>query len=219
VSYTRDRNRHTRGTGAIAALDGVSSTGRTEQRARAQTMARRDHRLALMARSAFRPMAMGMIREDRPDRGGGQGGGGLPRPDPNQGGGGPVQGPPVVYEPAPTPPIVIRPPINTGPIINKDPVYPGPKQFPDTTPGPLPMPYPDPIPPGGGVIIAEPRPKAPTGGGGTPPIINDPSFPSFPELPGDETLPDDTGMSSNTKWLLLGALALGGYLLWKDGKD
>lgn len=236
MSYTKDRNAHTRGTGAIAALDGVSSVGRRRQIAGAKMMARQDTRLARLAKTAFRPMAMGRMKAEDP---------GYDSPIPGNprtsgGGTGRVD--------TGTPPTTTAPgPINTGPIINKPPINPScmfpygmvngqcvlvggfvPPPAPTSGPDPRPFPQPIPMPPvdpeNAPPPLTLPPPKPlpyPTGGGGggnSPPIINDNGggviIDPIPDMP-----PEDTGMSTNTKYLLLGAALLGGYLIWKDSKE
>jgi len=53
MAFIRDRNAKTRGVGAVAALDMVSSAGRRQQRARVLQMARRDGRMARLAMGAL----------------------------------------------------------------------------------------------------------------------------------------------------------------------
>lgn len=61
MSYTRDPDARTRGTGAIAAIDHASPRHRLVQRARSRALADRDRELAMMSRNAQRPQSLGAI--------------------------------------------------------------------------------------------------------------------------------------------------------------
>lgn len=61
MSYAKDRDAHTRGVNAIAAVDGVGNRLRRREAAKAHAMARRDRALATVASRAFKASSLGAV--------------------------------------------------------------------------------------------------------------------------------------------------------------
>ncbi len=55
-SFVKDRDAHTRGVNAIAAVDGATMRARQREAVKARQMRARDHRMAAMANAAFKPL-------------------------------------------------------------------------------------------------------------------------------------------------------------------
>lgn len=232
MSYGRDRNARTRGVGAIAAIDHVSGKRRRMAAMGAVEMAKRDRELTLLARTAFRPMAMGkMIEGEIPGRA-------EPRPRTPPSKGPPINpGPlPPPYQPPSSPPYVPPAPSGlpgkaggltnpgSGGVYTTPPVWTQ-NTPPSTTGLPPPGPLPDPMPPAGGGTTGTNSGggggggSGGGGGGGKPFPENGGIVPPGFELPPQQELPPiNDGMSNTTKYVLLGVAVLGGYFLWKEHK-
>lgn len=220
MAYIRDNDRYTRGVGAIAARDQGNRRRLMFRQARARALSERD---AQLARYTYGPQgglgAMNTGREQPPPKepGGGSGGsgGGVPNPFATGSGSGyqpPTRSPflpplPPLYPTKPPPTIFGQ---RGGVIIG------GSAQVPTRGGGiivdPIPPPQPQPVLTTGGTI---------TGGGGggvnTGPIPPDMIPPDMgPDIePG--ALAPQTGIDMK-KVVIVGALALGAYLLYKHGK-
>lgn len=211
MSFVRDRNSHTRGINAIAALDGVSSQGRAMAAAKARAMAHRDRQLALAALGALniggptgaRPGSgirfdYGTSAEPTPPRSPGIGAGGTR--------------PPTTVTTAPPPrylnPNALTRPLEAQPVELTNPLKP-PRPPPEPAPPPLP-PFPAPVRPT--------SPSSPSGGGGGGGYSPHPSFDPIEPSPMPEPVdpPATSSKSPSATTLLLGAGALlGAYFLMK----
>jgi hypothetical protein len=200
MGYERDRDRATRGPGAIAALDRTSGPRYWKRQQAAQATARRDRVMTAIERGAMGMMDMRTAGERK------VGGGSF-----------------VVTRPVPTPVKVTPAPIMTPPIVVASPLGPMAllKEF---TPDPIPMPMPMPLPmqatpaPGESPPLIAPSPlvtriSAITGGGTggvritgglpKPPVPIDPIvIPPVPDLD-----PEPPGGIPRTALLLGGAVA------------
>ena len=237
MPYVRDTNRHTRGAGAIASLDGVAGRKGGETAHGGRVSARLDR-----ARAAAAMGALGMIREGDhgdPVTAGGHAPTGRPRPVLRPGTIVPttskypgmrphtptVPTRPGLPPPLPRPP---RPPTTTRPPMTPaGPIIPGGRVIipsrPRTQVGPPPPKPPIPV-----TTATPPRAPVPTtsstggggGGGGTwtpPPPPSDPGFDeSFPEIP-TETVPDAPPEKKPNYLLYAAIAAAGAFLLWRKG--
>lgn len=236
MSYSRDRDAHTRGAGAIAAVDRPGSRQAKRALGAAMSRARDAQRAALTygARGGLGAINTGTGTGLRGRQiftgdlvpGVVEGGNPLgPLTPPERGGGGlpPVLPPPGIFGQRGGA-LVQQPRVDN---VVTDPAYPG--TTPPRRPSPPPFPGVDtggrntlPPPPQTGVIVPPPKSTVTivTGGGSGGAGLNTGGTRTAPitPIPPPMEIPDAQA-SSSTPWMLIGAVALGAWLLLGDHKD
>jgi hypothetical protein len=210
MSYVRDRDRFTRGVGAIAALDAGDRRRLAQRQLRANMLRARERALA---RFTYGHPALGAINQGQPVEPTAPGslpGGGGGRPP----GGGGSDGP---YPPVYHPPVVYQPP----------PMYPTPPRFPTrpglppttgtlhvpTTGGIVVDPLPPPVYPGTTPVLPTNGTISGGGGGGGGGIVQPPTPPGMEPPDAGPPIPDTPHGLDMGKIALLGAVGVGLYLL------